>query len=228
MTLRNISRLSGIAYLFIFVTGIYANFTVLEPMISWQDPDQTYRILKENAETFQTAVWAFALMLAFDFFLVWGLYRLFVHAGKSLAMVASALRLINVVFFAVAWFHLAEVTGLLGQYAQGPESSGRAVMDLLQKFDSIWLAGLIFFGLHLLVLSRLVVKSPIVPRFIGILLAIAGIGYVIDTCAQWWMPNYADFETVFSFVVIVPGVVGELSLTLFLLFFAKRFARIPE
>ena len=100
------------------------------------------------------------------------------------------------------------------------------VMELLNRFDRIWLAGLVFFGLHLLILSRLVVKSPIVPRFIGILLAVAGIGYVIDSCAQWWLPNYSDFETVFSLVVIIPGVVGEFSLTLFLLFFSKRFDNI--
>ena len=228
MSLRNISLVSGVAYLLIFITGIYANFTVLEPMISWQDPRQTYQVLSENRDAFQGAVWAFALMLAFDFFLVWGLYRLFEHAGRTGALVASLLRFINVIFFVVAWYSLAGVTSLLGQPDQGSESPGTAVMDLLNSFDRIWLAGLVFFGLHLLVLSRLVVKSSIVPRFIGILLAIAGIGYVIDSCAQWWLPNYAEFETVFSLVVIIPGVVGELSLTLFLLFYARRFNNLQE
>ena len=226
MSLRNISLLSGIAYLLIFITGIYANFTVLEPMVSWQDSEQTLRILSENKGTFKVAVWAFALMLAFDFFLVWGLYRLFVHAGSKTALLASALRFINVVFFVIAWLNLAGVTDILGQPVQGSESPSMHVMDLLNRFDSIWLAGLVFFGFHLLVLSRLVLKSPVVPRFIGILLAVAGFGYVIDSCAQWWLPNYAEFETVFSLVVIIPGVVGELSLTLFLLFFAKRFGSV--
>ena len=226
MSLRNTSLVSGIAYLLIFITGIYANFTVLEPMISWQDPEQTYRTLSENRDAFQRAVWAFALMLAFDFFLVWGLYRLFVHVGSKGALVASVLRFINVIFFVVALYYLAGVTDFLGQSDQVPESPNTTVMDLLNRFDRIWLAGLVFFGLHLLVLSRLVLKSPIVPRFIGILLAIAGIGYVIDSSAQWWLPNYADFETIFSLLVIIPGVVGELSLTLFLLFYARRFNNI--
>ena len=223
VSLKNISLLSGTAYLLIFITGIYANFVVLEPMISWQDPDQTCRILKENTGTFLSAVWAFGLMLAFDLFLVWGLYRLFLHTDKKRALTASILRFLNVIFFVVAWLKLVRVSDLIDRNGQGSESTALAVMDLLSKFDSIWLAGLVFFGLHLLVLSGLAIKSPIVPRFIGVLLAIAGIGYVIDTCARWWMPNYADFETVFSLVVIVPGVVGELSLTLFLLIFAKRF-----
>jgi len=225
MSLRNISLLSGIAYLLIFITGIYANFAVLEPMISWQDAERTYKVLSENQNTFHVAVWAFALMLAFDSFLVWGLYRLFVHAMAKGALVASALRLINVIFFVIAWFNLVRVKDLLG-VPLGSDAPNLAVMDLLNRFDAIWLAGLVFFGLHLLVLSRLVLKSPIVPRFIGVLLAIAGIGYVVDSCAQWWVPNYEDFEAVFSLVVIIPGVVGELSLTLFLLFFAKRFGSV--
>ena len=228
MSLRTISLLSGFSYLLIFITGIYANFTALEPMISWEDPGLTYQVLSENTGTFKNAVWAFTGMLAFDSFLVWGLYRLFVHASAKDSLAASILRCINVVFFVVAWFSLTGVSDLLGQPVPGSESPSMQVMALLNRFDSIWLAGLLFFGLHLLVLSRLVLKSPIVPRFIGILLAIAGIGYIIDSCAQWWLPNYADFETVFSMVVIIPGVVGELSLTLFLLFFAKRFDRIKK
>ena len=226
MSLRTISLLSGISYLLIFITGIYANFTVLEPLISWQDPEGTYLLLSENQGAFRMAVRAFALMLAFDFFLVWALYRLFVHAGVQAALLASALRFINVVFFVIAWLNLAGVTDLLGLPDQGSESTRMEVMELLNRFDGIWLAGLVFFGIHLLVLSRLVIKSPIVPRFIGILLAIAGVGYVVDSCAQWVLPNYADFETVFALVVIIPGVVGELSLTLFLLFFAGRFERV--
>ena len=227
MSLRNISLLSGIAYLLIFITGIYANFAVLEPMISWQDAERTYQVLSENQNTFQVAVWAFALMLAFDYFLVWGLYRLFVHAETKGALLASALRLINVIFFVIAWFNLVRVKDLLG-VPLGSDAPNLAVMDLLNRFDAIWLAGLVFFGLHLLVLSRLVLKSPIVLRFIGVLLAIAGIGYVVDSCAQWWVPNYEDFEAVFSLVVIIPGVVGELSLTLFLLFFARRFESVKR
>ncbi len=228
MTLKNISRLSGMAYLLIFITGIYANFTVLEPMVLWEDPGQTFVNLREAPGTFQMAVSAFALMLAFDLFLVWGLYRLFWHAGPKTSLAASALRFVNVVFFVIAWWHLAGVTALLDPSSGDPAASASQVMDLLGRFDRIWLAGLIFFGLHLLVLSRLVLKSPIVPRFIGILLAIAGVGYLIDSFAQWWLPNYADFETVLSLVVIVPGVVGELSLTFFLLFFAKRFEAVQS
>ena len=223
MTLKNISRLSGIAYLLIFITGIYANFAVLEPLVVWEDPEQTFQNLSENSGTFQRAVWAFALMLAFDFLLVWGLYRLLEHAGRKTSMAAAALRFVNVVFFVIAWWNLAGVRALLGPLPEGTAAPASEVMDLLGRFDRIWLAGLVFFGFHLLVLSRLVLKSPIVPRFIGLLLALAGIGYVIDSCAQWGLPNYADFETVFALVVIVPGVVGELSLTFFLLFFARRF-----
>ena len=47
---------------------------------------------------------------------------------------------------------------------------------------------------------------------------IAGIGYLIDSFANFLMPNYTDFANIFLIVVVVPGVVGELSLTFWLLF----------
>ena len=38
----------------------------------------------------------------------------------------------------------------------------------------------IFFGLHLALLGYLIFKSGYIPRILGILLAIAGLGYLID------------------------------------------------
>jgi hypothetical protein len=60
-------------------------------------------------------------------------------------------------------------------------------------------------------------KSTFVASIIGILLMIAGAGYLIDSIAQFMLPNYADVETLFMIIVVVPGVVGELSFTLWLL-----------
>ncbi|MFJ2239319.1 DUF4386 family protein [Streptomyces sp. NPDC087859] len=44
----------------------------------------------------------------------------------------------------------------------------------------IWNAGLIFFGIHLL-LGLLAFRSDYVPRVLGVLLALAGLGYLVDS-----------------------------------------------
>jgi hypothetical protein len=63
----------------------------------------------------------------------------------------------------------------------------------------------------------MVVRSGSIPRAIGVLLIVASVGYFVDSCAHFLMSDYADYETLFALIVIVPGVVGELSLTLWLL-----------
>jgi hypothetical protein len=91
------------------------------------------------------------------------------------------------------------------------------VMLSLEAFNSTWLIGLIFFGLHLALLGYLIVKSTYVNSIIGFLLIVAAAGYLIDSFANFMLPNYDDYADIFMAIVAIPGVVGELSLTFWLL-----------
>jgi hypothetical protein len=68
----------------------------------------------------------------------------------------------------------------------------------------------IFWGLWLLPMGYLVFKSGFLPRIIGILLIIAGFGYIIDSAALFLLPDlHLDFSQ-FTFI-------GELFMLLWLL-----------
>lgn len=90
-------------------------------------------------------------------------------------------------------------------------------MLFLNAFDYRWLIGLTVFGLHLFVLGYLIFKSGYIPRMIGILLLVSSLGYIIDSFANFLLPNYADYETIVLLVVTVPAIIAELSLTFWLL-----------
>ena len=60
-------------------------------------------------------------------------------------------------------------------------------------------------------------RKVFIPWFLGILLMLAGAGYVIDTLANAFLANYDDYATVFLLIVAVPSVVGELAFTIWLL-----------
>jgi hypothetical protein len=68
-----------------------------------------------------------------------------------------------------------------------------------------------------MLIGYLMLASGSAPRIIGILLAVAGAAYVIDTLANALLSNYAEYETVFLVIVAVPSVVGELAFTVWLL-----------
>ena len=54
----------------------------------------------------------------------------------------------------------------------------------INTFTNIWDAGLVLFGLNLVVLAYMAYRSGYVPKLLGLLLAIAGFGYVFDTVVR--------------------------------------------
>ena len=73
-----------------------------------------------------------------------------------------------------------------------------------------------FFGLHVLGLGYLIVRSDYVPRLLGVFLIIAFVGYLIDSTASVVSSGYADNESL-VLILAVPAIIAKLSLTLWLL-----------
>jgi hypothetical protein len=71
-----------------------------------------------------------------------------------------------------------------------------------------------FFGLWLLPLGYLVLRSGWFPRVLGVLLIVGGVGYVVDLFVQFLAPGIADTIELF---VVAPAAVGELWLVVWLL-----------
>ena len=51
---------------------------------------------------------------------------------------------------------------------------------------------------------------------------LSGLGYITDSFAHFLLRDYEEYKTVFMMIVAVPGIVGELYLTLWLLFRGGR------
>ena len=54
----------------------------------------------------------------------------------------------------------------------------------MEAFDHTWHAALLLFGIHLLLLGFLTYRSGYVPRVVGALVAVAGVGYFLDSTAS--------------------------------------------
>lgn len=218
---RTIALIGGIGYLIIFFTGIFANFFVVEGLVVKEDATTTFTNIVEQLSLFRVGVLAFVGMVIADLVLTWALYEFFQPTHEQLSLFAAWFRLVNCAVFGVAVFHLFDVLTLAGdaQYSAlvSAEYAQAEVMRSFANFNYTWLLGLVFFGVHLLALGFLILWSGFVPKFIGYLLLLAGAGYLADSFAQFVLTNYEDYQHIFALVVIVPGVVGELSLTVWLL-----------
>lgn len=229
ISLRQAAIIAGFGYLIIFLLGIAANFFVLENLIVAEDASATVNNITARELQFRLGILGFIIMVIFDVVVAWALYVLLKPVNRSLSQLAAWFRLVNATIFGIALYNLLSVLQLLSgaNYLTGLETGQLQVqvMLFLNAFNYTWLIGLIFFGIHLFVLGYLIFRSGYIPGILGVLLMIASLGYLIDSFANFLLPGYADYETIFMLIVVVPGIIGELSLTLWLLL---KGAQLPE
>jgi hypothetical protein len=87
------------------------------------------------------------------------------------------------------------------------------ILRQVDIFNIIWLIGLFFFGIHLILLARIIEK----PKIIAFFLVLAGLMYMIDTAAHFLLANYDEYSSLFLALVAIPSIIGEMSFTIWLL-----------
>src|ERR1700716_2417849 len=71
-----------------------------------------------------------------------------------------------------------------------------------------------FFGLHCLLVGCLILKSTFLPRIVGALMVCAGLGWLTFSFTSLLSPPLARYLIPY---IMAPGMLGEASLTLWLL-----------
>jgi hypothetical protein len=160
----------------------------------------------------------FGAVLAFmsvPFHLVWAIlfYRLFKPVNKSIPLLAAFVMLMGCVmwtlcaFFSLAVLNVLKGTSSLSAFA--PEQLQTLALVLLRLNAQAYDIGLVFFGLWCLLVGYLIAKSTFLPRTIGVLYALAGVGYL----TLLWQP-LAKYLYPYNLALAGPG---EVSLLLWLL-----------
>ncbi|MFH4965715.1 DUF4386 domain-containing protein [Gaetbulibacter sp. M235] len=214
--MKQLGKISGIAYAMIFLAGFYSNFAVLESLIDSSNLSITAANFINNHSQFENGLIGFVVMLFFDLVLVWLLFGMTKSISKNISYISSFFRLLHALLFGFALFKLWEIYQLTFN-ASNSTNLQNSVSELLFDFDTLWTVGLIFFGVHLILLGYLAIKSTYIPKALGVLLLLAAVGYIVDGIVKLFMSNYADYKDIFEVIVIMPSVIGEFSFTVWLL-----------
>ncbi|MEN8250504.1 MAG: DUF4386 domain-containing protein [Bacteroidota bacterium] len=202
MKARTLSIIAGVSYLIIFFAAIFANFFVLESMR--KDPIDT---IQQNHMIVRFGILAFILTVVFDVVVAWALYEL--YKKHSLSSLSTYFRMMHAAIMGVAIFALPVAL---------VSTTSQEILRQVDIFNIIWLIGLFFFGIHLILLGKIIGK----PKIIALFLVIAGIMYMIDTGAHFMLPNYESYGSIFLALVAIPSIVGEMSFAIWLLFKGVR------
>jgi hypothetical protein len=197
MKFRTLSLTAGFSYLIIFFAAIFANFFVLESIL--KDPINT---VQQNHMMVRFGILAFMITVVFDVVVAWALYEL--YKKHHLSNLSTYFRMMHAAIMGVAIFCLPLALR---------SNDSATILEHVNSFNTIWLIGLFFFGIHLILLGKIIGK----PKVIAFFLLIAGVMYMTDTAAHFLLPNYDDYSSVFLALVAIPSIIGEMSFAVWLL-----------
>lgn len=219
------ARLAGAAYLLIVVTALFSEVVVRGPLIA-ADPAETAANIAASELQFRLGGVLGFVTLFGDVIVAYALFEVFRAVSASLIRITMIFRLLFVAIMApVAMFHFAPLFLLSGsaylQVIEPAQLEAMAAMSLRMHSAGFQIA-LTFFGVHLIFAGWLFAQTRLIPRALSLLVLIAGAAYVINSFAYFLSPELS--RLMFPYIYLAP-LVGEVLLTLWLLFFGVNMER---
>jgi hypothetical protein len=169
---RAASLVAGIALALLAVVAGVANFAVLGALVVPGDATATVAAVTAGGPLFRIGIAMLVIAAILDVIIAAALNRLFAAVNETVSTTAAWFRTAYAAVFLVAITQLMVAATSLGD----PDAAMRSI----DAFTTIWDASLILFAVHLLLVGALAFRSGFVPRVFGILLVIAGLGYLVD------------------------------------------------
>ena len=178
---KTLARIAGLLYLGTsvpFVFAVQVRSRIIEPA----DAAATVHNIRASATLFRVGLVADLVSWAGFLATALALYLLLKHANQlaAVAMVAFVAVMVAVGYSNTVNQYSAITIAMSAEYANGLGQAGANALVLM--FTDVQGNGLdineLFFGLWLLPLSYLVIKSRYFPRVIGVLLIIAGLSWI--------------------------------------------------
>jgi hypothetical protein len=218
ISLRQAALIAGIAYLVAFVFSL--GNARRDKLVVRGDAAATASNIVASESRFRVSIATWMVALAADVVVAWALYIFLKPVSESLSLLTAWVRLIYVAIGAIAAVNLLSVSQLLRGADDSerfqPDQRDAQTMLFFRSFDFGLIVAFVFFGLHILGLGYLIVRSDYIPTVLGVLLIIAAVAYLIDSFACFLSPSYENNKA-HSLVFAIPAIISELSLTVWLL-----------
>ncbi len=210
---RKYALISGISLLTMAVAAGYAYGFVHGTLIMPDDPEATVTNLREETGLFGSGILAWLIILICDFLVAWNLYQYFKPIHGKISAITGIIRGLYSVILAYA------IVQLISAWYQSSfdEPNANMIMGLVQDFETYWSNGLIVFGLHLVGLGYLSLRSNALPKWMGWLLYLAGISYTIINSAKALVPEVTQAIISVEMVLSAPMAIAELGLAIWLI-----------
>ncbi|HSZ34037.1 MAG TPA: DUF4386 domain-containing protein [Puia sp.] len=223
------ARAGGAAYLIIIVAGFLAEMFIRSRLIVSGDPAGTAQHIIAQPLLWRTGIALDLLMHICDAIVSIVYYVLLKPVNKTLALISLFLGLVQTAVLVASKINLVMPLLLLSNsdYLKSLDSHTLQTLAYLSivAHDYGYGIGLIFFGCACLIDGWLIIKSGYFPRILGFMIQIAGTCYLVNSFALILSPALA--HAIFP-AILLPSLIGELSMSLWLLFKGVNLAKWKE
>ena len=210
------ARTAGALYLAIAICGGFSIGYVPMQIVAGDGATSAANLLAHKG-LFQLGVLADSAVIMFELAITAILYQLFRDVGPKMAMVAMISRAgmitvmgINLMFWVMPYILL---TGAGGWETGQLHALVQFCFDAHAMGVFVWQ---LFFGVHLLALGWLILKSDLVPHLLGWGLFIGAFGYLIQGVAKLTFTQVAVIDYAYIGLLVIVSI-SEISFGLWLL-----------
>lgn len=214
---KRTARIAGVLYVLLALTGIFSLIYVPTTLVVFGDATATAENIRSSELLFRSGILSGLVSNVIFVFLVLALYRLLKETSHKQAMLMVTLVVISVATgFANTINQLGALIALSGadflSVFEKPELDAIAYLFIRLNSWGIQIIQ-IFWGLWLFPFGLLVYRSGFIPKILGVLLMIAGFGYLLGSFMFQILPQYDDALSTFIMVLEM----GELPIIFWLL-----------
>ena len=220
------ARYAGLLYLLLGITAPIGLVYVPGKLIVAGDATATADRIRASGSLLRIGIGSELFHQVIGIFLVLALYRLFKAVNEKhavLLVILGALVSVPLVFLNVlneiAALILVSGANFLSVFSK-PQLDALAYLFLRLHRQGIEVAA-IFWGLWLFPFGMLVIRSGFIPRFLGVLLMIAGVAYLASSFTSLIMPGYAHAVGQYAMLLEI----GELPIIFWLLIWGATVRR---
>ena len=209
------ARVAGILFLLSFVGGSFGEFYVPSTLIVSGDPNATFNNIVGNEWLFRLGFAGYLVEGLCDAALALVFYVLLKPVHRNLALLAAFFGLISTAHFAVCETLFFSGPMLLKNPVFLQTFTQEQVNALSYLFVRLYAYGagllMVFYGSASLIRGYLIYRSGYLPRFLGVLLGMVGVGFILKNLTLVLAPQYSsDF-------LLLPAPIAVLAVTLWLL-----------
>jgi len=213
------ARITGLWYLLLAISGVLGFMIFHSQIYISTDPEKTLTNLINLSSTSRIRLLLeLVIIISQALAAVW-FYKLFKEINGWAAWATGVWGMMNAGAIMISAISMSASIEIANSASQSFQEKVVLIQLSGSLISNAWGVGSIFFGLWLIPMGFVVAESKRMPVWLGRVLMIGGIGYLLSTFIK-----YAGFSNPLFELLVIPATVGEFWMIAYLLIYGIRHA----